>query len=308
MADCPDDGDVIMASGPAPLAGLVSRRSALLGGAALLGAAAIGGHAVAQSATDRIAIQLYTLRDLLGRDLDGGLAALAAIGYRQVQQSDLFGRSPPDFRGALDAAGLSAPSGHLNIPQPFDAGRFERQLADAAIVGNTAVYHSYFGKTLLGPIRDRGSWERFAADLDAAARLAQSAGMRLGYHNHDAEFLPLDDASGETGMDVLLAGTEAGVVSFELDLYWLWHGAADPWAAFEKMAPRVTTYHVKDRTPEGRMADVGAGTIDFARVFAAHPAEQYIVERDDAGSFPRRAEEALDTARNSFAALTALLG
>ena len=76
---------------------------------------------------------------------------------------------------------------------------------------------------------------------------------------------------------------------------------------FETLAPRVTAYHVKDRTTDGRMADVGQGGIDFARVFAAHWVDQYIVERDDAGTPPRTPEAALGTARSGFAALSALL-
>ena len=37
----------------------------------------------------------------------------------------------PQFRAALDAAGLRATSGHVGIPQPFDAAAWQRALADA---------------------------------------------------------------------------------------------------------------------------------------------------------------------------------
>ena len=50
----------------------------------------------------------------------------------------------------------------------------------------------------------------------------------------------------------------------------------------------------------GSFADPGQGLIDFARIFRAHAVDEYIVERDDAGSPPRAPEDALDTARVGY--------
>src|SRR3990172_4512788 len=40
--------------------------------------------------------ELYTVRSLLARDFEGTLEALARIGYREVEGSDLFGRTPAE--------------------------------------------------------------------------------------------------------------------------------------------------------------------------------------------------------------------
>ena len=50
----------------------------------------------------------------------------------------------------------------------------------------------------------------------------------------------------------------------------------------------------------------GEGLIDFRRIFRAHRAEEYIVERDDAGVAPRTTEQAIQTARTGFEYLRAL--
>ena len=59
---------------------------------------------------------------------------------------------------------------------------------------------------------------------------------------------------------------------------------------------KVLQYHVKDRhaddsaTP-GDMADLGTGTIDFARIFAAHTVREYIVENDTPDVTPLQTAE-----------------
>jgi sugar phosphate isomerase/epimerase len=43
-------------------------------------------------------------------------------------------------------------------------------------------------------------------------------------------------------------------------------GGGDPLALLEAHGSRVTSLHVKDRTADGRMVDVGDGVIDFRRI------------------------------------------
>jgi sugar phosphate isomerase/epimerase len=63
--------------------------------------------------------------------------------------------------------------------------------------------------------------------------------------------------------------------------------------------------HVKDMSASGAFADVGAGTIDFASIFAQAGQggiQHYYVERDDAPSMP----DPMASARASFTALRRL--
>jgi sugar phosphate isomerase/epimerase len=55
----------------------------------------------------------------------------------------------------------------------------------------------------------------------------------------------------------------------ELDLFWLAKGGGDPAAYFAQHPGRFAMVHVKDMSSDGAMVDVGSGTLDFARVFAA---------------------------------------
>ncbi len=255
---------------------------------------------------DRISIQLYTLRDQLAADLPGTLAELRRIGYRRVEHAGFVGRTAAEFRAALDAAGLRATSGHAGIPQPFDAAAWERTLADAVTVGCRYLVHPWFGLDEQGqPIRDPQRYRSLAGDLDRAGRMAARVGIDFGYHNHQLEFVPLTD--GRTGFDILAAGTDPRNVHFELDLFWTWRGAHDPVDVIRAHRGRVRQVHVKDMDVNASFADLGDGLIDFGRVFANAPGiEEYIVERDDAGTPPRAPADALTTARVGYDHLASL--
>jgi len=293
-------------------------RRQLLGAAAAAGAAttlaasspasAGGRGAIHRVPRDQISVQLYTLRGQLGIDLEGSLAELAEIGYTRVEHAGFVGRTAAEFRAALDAAGLRATSGHVGIPQPFDASAWEQALEDANVVGNKFIVHPFFGQGATGPIRDAAVYRAFAADLNKAGALARRAGLDFGYHNHQAEFLR-QNGTDKTGYDILTGETDPRLVHLEVDLFWAYRGARDPVDLIERLRGRIKQVHVKDLDVSGSFADPGAGLIDFGRIFARSREAglvEYIVERDDAGTPPRSPADALITAEVGYDYLAGL--
>jgi sugar phosphate isomerase/epimerase len=260
---------------------------------------------------DQISIQLYTLRDQLAIDLEGTLAALAEIGYTRVEHAGFVGRTVEEFKAALDAAGLRATSGHVQIPQPFDPAAWSASLADANTLGSKYIVHPFFGIDFgTGEVvRETAPWRAFARDLNRAGRMARDAGLKLGYHNHNWEFFRLTDDPSRTAYDVLTDATDPDLVHLQLDLFWAVRGARDPVDLIRQNRGRVLQYHVKDMNQAGSFEDPGQGLIDFARIFR-HSDEagvkEYIVERDDAGTPPREPADALDTARVGYQFLRAV--
>ena len=74
--------------------------------------------------------------------------------------------------------------------------------------------------------------------------------------------IPTDDV-----IDV--AETDPALVAFQMDLFWVVAAGKDPVAIMEAHPGRFPLVHVKDRTADGTMVNVGAGAIDFRRIFAA---------------------------------------
>jgi sugar phosphate isomerase/epimerase len=227
---------------------------------------------------DRIGVQLYTVRDVLQRDFEGTLARIARIGYQEVELAGYMGRTAAQVRDAVRRAGLSAPSAH--VPLAALGEGWDRVLDDARTVGHRYVVIPWLDE------KDRpnlDAYRRIAERLNRAGEAAARAGLRLAYHNHDFEFAPMEN---RLPYDVLLESTDPGQVSFELDLYWITKGGQDPLAYFARWPGRFRMVHVKDSAgpPEHRMADVGAGTIDWGRIFKHRKEagiEHCFVERDD---------------------------
>lgn len=266
-------------------------------------AASRGGSSHGRVPRDHISVQLYTLRDQLAADFEGTLRALADIGYTRVEHAGFTGgRTAAQFKAALDAVGLRSTSGHVGIPQPFDAATWQRALADSRVLGSRYIVHPFFGVGANGIIRDSATWRAFARDLNKAGALARKAGLDFGYHNHHFEFFRLDGGT-RTAYDIITEETDPDLVHLEMDLFWVTRGANDPVDLIRANRGRIRQFHVKDMNDAGSFEDAGQGVINFARIFE-HGREagidEFIIERDDAGTAPRVPADAITTARVGF--------
>lgn len=244
-----------------------SRRSFL----ATLGAAALGaavqpscasGAARTSRRLDRVGLQLYTVRSEMQRDVDATLAAVAAIGYTEVEFAGYFDRTPTEIRAMLRQHGLAAPSSHI----PFERlnGDWQRVLDEAQAMGHAYVTIPWIAAAERRTIDD---WKRVAALFNERAQQARTADLQFAYHNHAFEFEP---SAGVLPYDVLLAETEPDLVSFELDVYWAARAGHDPIDVLGRHPGRFSMTHLKDSAgpPDHAMVDVGSGTLDFDRILA----------------------------------------
>jgi sugar phosphate isomerase/epimerase len=85
-------------------------------------------------------------------------------------------------------------------------------------------------------------------------------------------------------IDILMKETNPALVSYEMDIYWAVNGGADPLQLLAAYPGRFSMFHAKDSMgpPDHKMADVGAGVIDFKTIFARGTGvEHYFVEHDN---------------------------
>src|SRR5690349_21663155 len=86
----------------------------------LLAAGAFGVYAAPLLGSDakekKLALQLFTVRDAIAKDLEGTLSRLAAIGYNTFEifgyNGSFFGKTPAEFSAILKRTGTKVISSH----------------------------------------------------------------------------------------------------------------------------------------------------------------------------------------------------
>jgi sugar phosphate isomerase/epimerase len=209
-----------------------------------------------------IGLQLYTVRALMGRDVDGTLAALAVAGVQEVEFAGYFDRAPSALRAVLDRHGLTAPAAH--VPLPASPAEWTPVFDAAEALGHRWLVLPWVGNEVRASL---DGWRRLADTLNEAGQRAAARGLRMAYHNHDFEFAVTE---GAVAWDVFVDRLDPALVDLELDLYWALKAGQDPAALFAARPGRFPLWHLKDAgpAPQRTMRDVGAGTIDFAALFA----------------------------------------
>jgi sugar phosphate isomerase/epimerase len=241
-----------------------------------------------------LGMHLFTMRGPLAVDFEGTLAQLAAIGYATVGVSGRHGHTAAQIRGMIDRTGLRAVLEHVPYTTITDGG-WAQALEDVRTLGGKWIVVPSLPTSMGSP----AGYREAARQFNQAGLAARRAGLKLLFHNHDADHRIVD---GELLYDILVDETDPALVGFELDLYWAAKGGADPVRYFRKHPHRFPALHVKDMAPDGDFADVGSGVLDFRRMFRSAErggVKQWLVEHD-------RPADPFQSARNSYTYLANL--
>lgn len=261
---------------------IVSRRE-LLGGAAIsLAAAALRADPLGMP----IGCQTYPVREALGRDFEGTLRQIAAIGYKTIEMC-----SPPGYRNSgygplvdlkaaamrktIHDAGLRCESCHYQFRELKE--NLDERIAFAKELGLQQMVLSTFGVPQDAPL---SAWTEAAGELNQIGRKVRQAGMQLGFHNHNFEFREID---GVLVYDHLMKTFDPGLVKmqFQVSVISLGYEAA---TYLNKYPGRFLSLHLQDwSAADKKQTAVGQGNVDWKKLFAAAKTggvRNYFVELD----------------------------
>src|SRR5262245_1459813 len=198
----------------------------------------------------RAGIQLIVYGQRNRDDVGGVLREVAELGFAGAETANLF-RQEGDaekVRRAFAETGLALCGCHAGYAEYEDAEKLRENLAYLKALDSRYLMCSGVGARQRGLAAYRDASRLF----NQVGRQCRDEGIVFCYHNHAWEF---EDREGDTcGMDVLAAETDAALVKFCIDVYWVHVGGADPAAFIRQHAARGAYYHFKDRRrdPDGR--------------------------------------------------------
>jgi sugar phosphate isomerase/epimerase len=258
------------------------RNSVLAGAGIWLHSLASCGSSKKAVGTHNFGIQLYTLRDDMPKDPRGVLQKLSAYGYGQLESFEhgqmgmFWGMTPAEFKTYVNGLGMQAVSSHCDIYKDF-----ERKVDQAKEAGMTYLICPW-----LGPQTDMDFYRKAADKFNECGAVCKKAGLKFAYHNHDYSFKPVE---GALPQDVMMQRTDAALVDYEMDMYWVVTAGQNPITWMEKYPNRFRLCHVKDRRKNAPATDtnasvtLGTGTIDYNTILKEAKAKgmtYFIVEQE----------------------------
>jgi sugar phosphate isomerase/epimerase len=223
-----------------------------------------------------VGLELYSVREALKKDPEGTVRAVGEMGYQCVEfYAPYFERSDAqnkDTRKLLDDLGVHCYSTHndLEYLAPDKINR-TRDL-------NLTLGSKYVIVASAKPGPD--GWLPVADALNAAAEKLEPAGLKVGYHNHQPEFTPVD---GKLPNEFLAQHTKPSVV-LQLDVGTCVAAGADPVAWIRSHPGRIKSMHCKDWSPsQGYKVLFGEGVAPWKEIFAAAESsglEYYLLEQE----------------------------
>ncbi|RQW06923.1 sugar phosphate isomerase/epimerase [candidate division KSB1 bacterium] len=223
-----------------------------------------------------LGVQLYSVRSECQKDFVATIQKVAEIGYQGVEFAGFYEYAAPELKQILNDYGLLCCGSHTQlaalVPDQIDA-----TIEFNATIGNKYLIVPWLPEEKRQTIDD---WKKLAEEFNQLAVKAESHGMRVGYHNHDFEFKPLD---GQLPWDVFAENTNENVI-LQLDTGNCMHGGADALATLKRYPGRATTIHLKEYSESNPDAILGEGDIPWKEVFAfcenEGATEWYIIEEE----------------------------
>ena len=194
-----------------------------------------------------VGIQVYGLRDLLENTPEQFpvvMKQVKELGYDGVELAGLYGLDPTFIRDTLAEIGLTPLSAH--VPLADMTADIEKVIADYQLIGVDYLVVPYLPEEYrhLTP-----GYPVVIEEMKKIGAAVKAAGMKLLYHNHNFEFVRLED--GTFGFDDIYRQVPADLLMVEPDTCWIKVAGQDPVEYIHKYGSRCEVIHLKDFVKEG---------------------------------------------------------
>jgi sugar phosphate isomerase/epimerase len=241
-----------------------------------------------------IAYQLYSSRNF--PPLADQLPILKSMGYDAIEPwLPAYEADPKLFRRQLDDAGLVCRGFHMPLAGLVDEPN--RFIDIALTLGAEVMIPPYV--TAEEGQNTPDYWQNLGRKLARGAAQAAPNGLKVAWHNHDFEYVPLADGTRPIDHIFDAGGSD---VWFEIDCGWIVRAGADPASELKRYANRIIAIQTKDTAPMGTKVDdgwtaTGDGIINWQALvplFRETKADHIVTEHDNPGDWQRFAKRSID--------------
>lgn len=200
-----------------------------------------------------VAVQVYGLRDLLEKtpeDFKEVMTKVKEIGYDGVELAGLYGLEPSYIKEVLAEVGLIPISAHVAFADMMDD--LDQVISDYSTIGVKYLVMPYMAEEYR-PANPEG-FQKFLPLLSQVGEKIKAAGMTFLYHNHDFEFVKLEN--GKWGYDEMFDAIPHDNLMSELDTCWCDVATHEPVDFIKKYTGRIPVVHLKDYIKKGEVKNM----------------------------------------------------
>lgn len=239
-------------------------------------------------------LQLWSIYKLLQSDQEETLANISKIGFKQVELpmfSNVGSIAPILNKYGLKPTCRHFPFACITGNRDFYA-KHNLPILENFTIDSVLEDANKFGlKHLVMPYlwpEERGNidhYRRIAEQLNITAEKCKEAGIQLNYHNHQFEFIPIE---GVLPYDIIVTETDKSLLTFQIDVYFVYAMGMNPAELIKKMGSRVKLLHLKDMNSRNANSEdlsvnqpkneielrdetvaLGSGLLDFKSILTA---------------------------------------
>jgi sugar phosphate isomerase/epimerase len=220
-------------------------------------------------------LQLYSVREELGKDFAGTMRLIAQMGYKTVEFAGYYDIPALQMKTILTETGLKGVSSHILLDELMSD--LYGQIEYSSIIGASYIVIPHIPRE---QFIDNKLFEQLVTSLTWIGAELKRYGLQLAYHNHTLEF---ERIGGKYLLEQLTDSISSDLLKLEIDVAWMAKAGVDPVTYFPQLKGRVPLIHIKDIDREGNITEVGKGVLNFPSIYAAAKAAgltYYFVEQD----------------------------
>lgn len=231
---------------------------------------------------NKIAVQLYSVRKDLEKDLEGTIKRLKEIGFNAVQVDGMRGNDPKEFSDILKKYNMEVVG--LHIKHDRFLNDLDGIIEEAYLFGCKTIYDKYIDDE----DQNEEGYRKTKAALIKAVRKLSDLGFRVGLHNPEYDFNNKID--GRVVMDYITDPVNGISIYAEADTYWITVAGKDPVEFIKRYSGRTPIIHMKDidtsidlMDMDNNLKEVGQGDVDFESIIRwgeENAVEYYCIEQD----------------------------